>query len=80
MLASKQIEYERQQREAERLRLEQEKAENKRQEAERLRQEQERAENQKREAELQERLKRESSPPGIQTHAPSFLQKTWVMA
>ncbi|MHC5850255.1 caspase, EACC1-associated type [Nostoc sp.] len=72
VLASKQIEYERQQREAERLRLEQEKAENKRQEAERLRQEQERAENQKREAELQERLKRESSPPGIQTQAFEF--------
>ncbi|QKQ72794.1 SUMF1/EgtB/PvdO family nonheme iron enzyme [Nostoc sp. TCL240-02] len=63
------------QQQAERLRqeyLEQERAENKRQQAEKLRLEQETAENKRREAELQERLKRESSSPGIQTRPFEF--------
>ncbi|MCC5666050.1 SUMF1/EgtB/PvdO family nonheme iron enzyme [Nostoc sp. CHAB 5784] len=54
-----------------RLKKEQEIEYQKRQ-GERLPQEQERAENKRREAELQERLKRESSPPGIQTQAFEF--------
>jgi formylglycine-generating enzyme required for sulfatase activity len=68
----KEQEIEYQKRQAERLRLEQEKAENKRQQAEIFRLEQERAKNKRREAELQERLKRESSPPGIQTQPFDF--------
>ena len=68
----KEQEIEYQKRQAERLHLEQEKAENKRQEAERLRLEQEKAENKRREAELQERLKRESSSPGVQTQPFEF--------
>ncbi|MEH1897021.1 MAG: SUMF1/EgtB/PvdO family nonheme iron enzyme [Nostoc sp.] len=69
---------ENQRQEAERLRLErleQDKAKNQRQEAERLRLErleQDKAENQRRKAQLQELLKRESSPPGIQTQPFDF--------
>jgi formylglycine-generating enzyme required for sulfatase activity len=60
------------QQQAEKLRQEQERAEYQRREAEKLRQEQEKAEYQRREVELQERLKRESSPPDIQTQPFDF--------
>ncbi|MEH2194737.1 MAG: SUMF1/EgtB/PvdO family nonheme iron enzyme [Nostoc sp.] len=72
VLASKQVEYERQQKQAERLRQEQETAENQRREAERLRQEEERAENQRQQAELKKEREKESSRSGIQTQAFEF--------
>ncbi len=61
-----------QRQQAEILRLEQETAESQRRQAERLHLEQETAESQRQQAELKERLKRESSPPGIQTQTFEF--------
>ncbi|MBN3910853.1 MAG: SUMF1/EgtB/PvdO family nonheme iron enzyme [Nostoc sp. NMS1] len=68
----KEQEIEYQKRQAEKLLREQERVEYQRKQAEILRLEQERAENKRREAELQERLNRESSPPGIQTQPFEF--------